>query len=258
MRSSLPESSIEGQKSPSTRPRPSACVSALQLLETNDQNSLSTGVYSIDRLLEKRIPRSKITEIWGEVSSGRTSLAFSILASATHNGELAAFIDAFNTFDARSARTAGIQLDRLLWVRCGAPQSGLAFNAGSGSTHSVAIARALKAADILSRSKGFAAVILDLSPPVGRKGAAQIPYSHWFRLQRSVKRSPAAFLVLSGEKSLTGGASALSLSFKKNAICWSNPGPSNKCRRTLLEGVKSQVVVARGQNNESAPIHCRF
>lgn len=256
MRSSLPESSIEGQKSPPARPRPSACISALQLLESNDQTSLSTGVDSIDRLLEKRIPRSKITEIWGDISSGRTSLAFSILASATHNGELAAFIDAFNTFDARSARAAGIQLDRLLWVRCGTPRSNLTPD--SGSIHSAAIARALKAADILSRSKGFAAVILDLSPPVGRKGAAQISYSHWFRLQRSVKRSPAAFLVLSGEKSLTGGASALSLSFKKNAICWSNPGPSNQCRRTLLEGVKSRIVVARGQNNESAPIHCRF
>jgi len=79
----------------------------------------STGLAALDALLDGGIPRGQITELVGQASSGRTSVAFAILAEATKQGEVAAYIDATDSLDPRSAQRAGIALERLLWVRCG-------------------------------------------------------------------------------------------------------------------------------------------
>jgi recombination protein RecA len=78
----------------------------------------STGFTALDALLGGGIPRGQITELIGPASSGRTSIAFAILAEATARGEVAAYIDASDSLDPRSAQKAGIALQRLLWVRC--------------------------------------------------------------------------------------------------------------------------------------------
>src|SRR5260370_1830486 len=60
-----------------------------------------------------------ITEIVGELSSGRTSLMIACLREVTAAGGMAALVDADGAFDPASAARAGVVLAHLLWVRCG-------------------------------------------------------------------------------------------------------------------------------------------
>lgn len=52
---------------------------------------------------------------------GRTSLLFSKLAELTGNDYFCALVDPESCLDPLSAKSAGVKLDRLLWVRCGSP-----------------------------------------------------------------------------------------------------------------------------------------
>ena len=78
-----------------------------------------TGVAAVDALLEGGFPIGAITELAGPESSGRTSLTLSFLARVTHEGRVAAWVDVSDAFDPESAAAAGVDLDRVLWVRCG-------------------------------------------------------------------------------------------------------------------------------------------
>jgi hypothetical protein len=82
-----------------------------------------TGVLEVDALLEGGLPVGAITEMVGAESCGRTSLALSFLASTTRTGNVGAWIDVLNTLDPESAAAAGVDLSRMLWVRCGASAS---------------------------------------------------------------------------------------------------------------------------------------
>lgn len=82
-----------------------------------------TGVAEVDALLEGGLPVGAITEMVGADSSGRTSLAFSFLAGITRTGSVAAWIDISNSLDPESAAAEGVDLPRMLWVRCGASAS---------------------------------------------------------------------------------------------------------------------------------------
>lgn len=79
----------------------------------------STGVSAIDSLLEGGLPVGAITEMSGPDCSGRTSLALSFLAQITHAGHVAAWVDGSNAWDPESAAATGIELSRVLWVKCG-------------------------------------------------------------------------------------------------------------------------------------------
>jgi recombination protein RecA len=78
-----------------------------------------TGITAIDTLLEGGIPIGAITELAGPECSGRTSLALSLMARITHSDRAAAWIDVSDALHPESAAAAGVDLDRLLWVRCG-------------------------------------------------------------------------------------------------------------------------------------------
>ena len=78
-----------------------------------------TGVAEVDAFLEGGLPVGAITEMVGAESSGRTSLALSFLAGITRMGSVGAWIDLSNTLDPESAAAAGVDLSRVLWVRCG-------------------------------------------------------------------------------------------------------------------------------------------
>jgi recombination protein RecA len=78
-----------------------------------------SGVGELDALLSGGFPRGSLVELCGDGSSGRTSLAFSLLAQATERQEACAFIDVSDSLDPLSLAAAGVDLSRLLWVRCG-------------------------------------------------------------------------------------------------------------------------------------------
>ena len=79
---------------------------------------VSSGIAAIDQLTGG-LPRGCLTEISGPASSGRSTLILSALAAATQRGEFCAVVDASDALDPQSVVAAGIELERLLWVRCG-------------------------------------------------------------------------------------------------------------------------------------------
>ncbi|PHQ78831.1 MAG: recombinase RecA [Phycisphaera sp.] len=75
---------------------------------------ISTGALSLDLALGgKGIPRGRIVEVFGPESSGKTTLALSIVAQAQKNG-VAAFVDAEHSLDPSWAKKIGIDIDQLL------------------------------------------------------------------------------------------------------------------------------------------------
>src|SRR5438128_5559687 len=78
-----------------------------------------SGVGELDAVLGGGFPRGSLVELCGPASSGRTSLAFSLLAQATERQEACAFVDVADSLDPLSLAAAGVDLPRLLWIRCG-------------------------------------------------------------------------------------------------------------------------------------------
>src|SRR5208282_4596019 len=78
---------------------------------------VSSGIPQLD-LLTGGLARGCITEICGSASSGRTGVLLFALAQATQRGEVCALVDASDAFDPASATAAGMEMSRLLWVRC--------------------------------------------------------------------------------------------------------------------------------------------
>jgi recombination protein RecA len=79
----------------------------------------STGTPEIDELLHGGFPIGALSEIVGPECSGRTSLALTFVANLTQAGKVCAWIDVSDTFYPESAAAIGVDLTRLLWIRCG-------------------------------------------------------------------------------------------------------------------------------------------
>jgi hypothetical protein len=155
---------------------------------------VSSGIAAMDALTGG-LPRGCLTEICGPASSGRTTLLLAALAAATRRGEYCVVVDASDALDPQSAADAGVELERLLWVRCGesSPQKGLE--------------QLLRAADLLLESGGFGLIALDLGdlPP---QTARHIPLTTWFRFRRAVEHTPTVLLAVE-RQSIAGSCSSL-------------------------------------------------
>ncbi len=80
-----------------------------------DVSVISTGSLSLDIALGVGgIPRGRIIEIYGQESSGKTTLAYHIIAEAQKAGGIAAFVDAEHSVDATYAANLGVDIDALL------------------------------------------------------------------------------------------------------------------------------------------------
>ncbi len=78
-------------------------------------DTISTGSISLDRALGVGgFPRSRVVEVFGPESSGKTTLTLHVVANAQKNGGVAAFIDAEHALDPSYAAKLGVDLDRLL------------------------------------------------------------------------------------------------------------------------------------------------
>src|SRR6266478_1525053 len=78
-----------------------------------------SGVTELDAVLGGGFPRGSLVELCGPASSGRTSMVFSLLAQATERQQACAFVDVSDSLDPISLAAAGVELPRLLWIRCG-------------------------------------------------------------------------------------------------------------------------------------------
>jgi hypothetical protein len=155
---------------------------------------VSSGIAAMDALTGG-LPRGCLTEIFGPASSGRTTLLLSALAAATQRGECCAVVDASDALDTQSAAAAGIELDRLLWVRCGenSPERRLE--------------QLLRAADLLLESGGFGLIALDLGD-LPLQTVRRIPLTTWFRFRRAVEHTFTVLLAVE-RQSIAGSCSSL-------------------------------------------------
>jgi len=153
---------------------------AFRVPEKRAALTLSTGISEIDNLTGG-IPRGALSEIFGSVSSGRTSLLYSMLSFATSHEEICALIDINNVFSPTAAAPANIDFDRFLWVRC-----------DSNLEHG------FKATDLILHAGGFGLVVLDMGDVSG-KDARRIISSWWYRFRRTVENKPTAIVVVTAE-----------------------------------------------------------
>jgi hypothetical protein len=116
--SSPPRSTAEILAAVGAIPKLAAVVPASRLDVRQAPEMVSSGIPQLD-LLTGGLARGCLTEICGTASSGRTSVLLLALAHATQRGEVCALVDASDAFDPASAAAAGMEMSRLLWVRCG-------------------------------------------------------------------------------------------------------------------------------------------
>ena len=84
-------------------------------VKVQDIPVISTGAFSLDLALGVGgVPRGRIVEIFGNESSGKTTLTLHIAANAQRQGGIVAFIDAEHALDVAYARRIGVDVDNLL------------------------------------------------------------------------------------------------------------------------------------------------
>jgi len=189
---------------------------AIRFREKPEPELISTGMPPVDSITGG-IPRGAITEIFGSRSSGRTTLAVNILAEATGRLEICALVDCNDTFDPASASAAGIDLSRLIWIRC----------AGN-------VEHAFKATEFLLQGGGLGIVMLDLGD-VSSRYARRIPSPFWFRFHHSIEATPSSLIVIDQEPQAQSCA-ALTLKIKSGKPEWKGSGAAN-----LLHGIRFQA-----------------
>ena len=113
-------------------------------VEKVDVGAIQTGSISLDMAIGVGgVPRGRIIEVYGPESSGKTTLALSIIANAQRDGGVAAFIDAEHALDPSYSERIGVNLDDLLVSQ---PNYG---------------EQALEIADLLVRSNAVDVVVVD-------------------------------------------------------------------------------------------------
>ena len=77
---------------------------------------LSTSILTLDLAIGGGIPKKRIVEIYGQESSGKTSLSLVLIREAQKKGFLCSFIDAESSFDPFWAKAIGVDTSSLLVV----------------------------------------------------------------------------------------------------------------------------------------------
>jgi hypothetical protein len=191
---------------------------------------LSTGHAELDARLLGGLPRGELSEAIGPASSGRTGLGLATAARITGSGGLVAWVDPMDRLDPLSAAAAGVQLDRLLWLRgrAGLPRS---------------LPDAVRAVATLAQSGLFDLVVLDLV------GAApgelqRLPGATWIRLQRAVEEKETALLLLA-LRHVAKGPRGVTLAFDPAAARFEGQG-AGRLLVSLRAAVRPGALGPRG------------
>lgn len=218
----------------------------------------------IDDLLDGGLPRGRVSELVGPQSSGKTTLLTAFLAAATRRGEVTAYVDLADSLHPQSFAAAGVDLERLLWVR---PPS---------------LKEAVRCTEIILQAGGFAAVALDFgdrlsvignryatggSPITGPRPPSterRLPITDhrsrvtfrlnvWPRLARAAEQSHAALVVLAPQR-VSGSIAVLGVETRVLPL-WSGCAPSPAYSRervgvrgwSLFDGFDVSLTVARSK-----------
>jgi hypothetical protein len=192
------------------------------------------------------------------------------IAAATQRKETCALIDASDSFDPASGTAAGLDFNKLLWVRCGERKlsrktraetcvsRNSIFTEERASSPVHRLEQVLKTTDLILQSGGFGLVALDLAG-IPEKFARRIPLASWFRFQRAVEHTKTALLVISEFLyAQTCAALVMKLSSVKNQgflvsplfgeTGWGCSQPSEKSSHAqLLEAMRVEAEVVRSR-----------
>lgn len=191
-----------------------------------DEEVFTTATAAFDRLLAGGLERGAMVELIGRRSSGRFSLLLSTLASTTQVGETAALIDLGDGLDPRTAADAGVELERLLWVR---PRT---------------IKEAFLSAESILKS-GIPLMVFDLGlPPIaGGRGAE----ASWLRLARAARSHRTALLISSPYRA-SGTAAEAVVEARLARRHWQSRGDGPR----LLVGFDTHLELLKGQRRRTA------
>lgn len=251
---------------------------ASELREPDMPEVVSTGIVELDALCAG-LPRGAITEVVGPASSGRTGAMLAMLAAATQRNEVCALIDITDSFDPESAHAAGVDLSRVLWVRCNgelprkadtAPRFvandfggfdlvrktvvgkaedasvdvGKSFSTARKELHAELYRRleqGLRAVDLLLQAGGFGIVALDMAD-LPDEVARRVPMTTWFRFKRTVENTPVSLLVVERE-AFVQSCAALGVKLQRAEIERNvNAAPT---LANLLRGLRIDVELTR-------------
>lgn len=82
-------------------------------MDAIDVETISTGSVVLDNLAGGGFPRSRIVELFGPESSGKTSIALNAIADVQRKGGNAIFIDAEQALDPAYSKVLGVDIDKL-------------------------------------------------------------------------------------------------------------------------------------------------
>ncbi len=151
-------------------------------------------------------------------------------------------------FDVESAAAAGVDLDRLLWIR-----GHVVVNPGlCRDLNQRAMVQAIRALTLLLSAGNFGVVALDTGEaPAGALG--RLPFTTWLRLQRLVE-GRQTICVLVGREQVARSAAGLTLRLGREG----QEGKSSaaRFRGRLFEGldIEARVVRARARMQEEAVV----
>ena len=244
-------------------------VPASRLADRPVPATVLTGIAELDRLTGG-LPRGALSEICGPASSGRTSVLLALMASMTAEGELCALVDATDSFDPKSAQAAGVDLRRVLWVRCAKNRSmadgrwsmaktGRSPGIGHRPSAMDCIEQALKATDLLLQSGGFGLVTVDLGD-VPAQAARRVPLTSWFRFRRAVENTQTVLAVIEQEPyAKTCASVAIKLSAISSQLSARLAGSrlhekTGPAHARILSGLQITAEVLRSATQRKKPV----
>ena len=170
-----------------------------------DLELASTGHAGLDARLQGGIPRGHVSELIGPRSSGRTTLLLGLLAAAAARGELVALVDALDMLDVESAADAGIDLDRLLWIR-----GHVVANPGlCRDLNQRALVQDVRALTLVLEAGNFGLVVFDVGEAPA-DAIRRLPFTTWLRLHRMVEGRQTVCLLVGSDR-LSRSPAGLSL-----------------------------------------------
>jgi len=149
--------------------------------------------------------RGSLSEFYGQTSAGKSSFVFSLFAMLTNNGEVCALVDVNNSFDPPSAKSGGIKLNNLLWIKCGGD-----------------VEAAFTASDYLIQARSFGAIWINLND-TPQNAIDAIPTASWYRFRNKIKDSPT-LLILTTAGPVIGSAKQQSIHLSKTKTIWTGIG----------------------------------
>ena len=248
------------------------CVRPASRLEVRPRpEMISTGIAELD-VLTGGIPRGCLTEVCGPASSGKSSVLLATMAAATRREEASVLIDASDGFDPISGAAAGLDFNRLLWIRCSEykawgrtplppdfmrtrksaspnpifveARASLRLRSGQASPV-LKLEQVLKATDLILQSGGFGLVALDLAG-IPEKFVRRIPLTSWFRFQRAVEYTKTVLLVVS-EFPCAQTCAALALKLRNEPSAFRHQPSGKPSHAQVLREVQVQAEIMRSR-----------